>query len=131
MSATVTLKFQVHKGEAASKNIRAPRFSHPGYSQSPEMKDLVGVMGYPIREDGTNEAENLTAHPGTTVHVPKGIEHSITNTGGEPLSFLETTSPPGFQEAFRRLRQLSDPTPEDVVRIAAEHDILISSGDTQ
>ena len=60
MSASVTLKFQVHKGEAASKNIRAPRFSHPGYSQSPDMKDLVGVMGYPIREDGTNEAENLT-----------------------------------------------------------------------
>ncbi len=75
--------------------------------------------------------EEIEAHPGTTVHVPKGIEHSITNTGGEPLSFLETTSPPGFQEAFRTLRQLSDPTPEDVARIAAEHDILISSGDTQ
>ena len=63
MSATVTLKFQVHKGEAAKKNIRAPRFSHSGYFQTPEMaspKDFVGVMGYPIREDGTNEAENLT-----------------------------------------------------------------------
>ena len=63
MSASVTLKFQVHKGEAASKNIRAPRFSHPGYFQTPEMaspKNFVGVMGYPIREDGTNEAENLT-----------------------------------------------------------------------
>ncbi|TFH24500.1 MAG: cupin domain-containing protein [Myxococcales bacterium] len=69
--------------------------------------------------------EEVDARPGTTVHVPKGIEHGITNTGNEPLSFLETTSPPGFQETFRKLSQLSKPTPEDVARIAAEHDILI------
>jgi formamidase len=63
MAATVTLRFQVHKGVAAKNNIRAPRFSHPDYFHTPEMaspKDFVAVMGYPIREDGTNEAENLT-----------------------------------------------------------------------
>ena len=41
------------------------------------------------------------------------------------MSFLETTTPPGFQETFRKLGQLSDPHPEEIGHIAAEHDILI------
>ena len=70
----------------------------------------------------------IDAIPGTTIHVPKGVKHGIANAGEEPLSFLETTSPPGFQETFRRLSQLSDPQPEQVAQIAAEYDILIDSG---
>ena len=70
----------------------------------------------------------INAVPGTTIHVPKGVRHGIANTGEEPLSFLETTSPPGFQETFRRLSQLSDPQPEQIGQIAAEYDILIDSG---
>ncbi len=71
----------------------------------------------------------IDAIPGTTIHVPKGVRHGIANTGEEPLSFLETTSPPGFQETFRRLSQLSDPQPEQIGQIAAEFDILIDSGE--
>ena len=70
----------------------------------------------------------IDAVPGTTIHVPKGVRHGIANTGDEPLSFLETTSPPGFQETFRRLSQLSDPQPEQIGQIAAEYDILIDVG---
>ena len=70
----------------------------------------------------------IDAVPGTTIHVPKGVRHGIANTGEEPLSFLETTSPPGFQETFRRLSQLSDPQPEQIGQIAAEYDILIDAG---
>jgi mannose-6-phosphate isomerase-like protein (cupin superfamily) len=62
--------------------------------------------------------------PGT----PRSIAHGIANTGDESLSFLETTSPQGFQEAFRRLSQLSDPQPEQIGQIAAEYDILIDVG---
>jgi mannose-6-phosphate isomerase-like protein (cupin superfamily) len=69
----------------------------------------------------------IDAVPGTTLHVPKGVRHGIANGGEEPLSFLETTSPPGFQETFRRLSQLSDPQPEQIGQIAAEFDILIDS----
>ena len=71
----------------------------------------------------------VQACPGTTVHVPKGIKHGITNTSAEPLSFLETTSPSGFQELFRKLNQLSSPSAEEVVRIASEYDVLIDAGD--
>ena len=74
----------------------------------------VSIAGYEI-----------DAVPGTTVHVPRSIAHGIANTGDESMSFLETTSPPGFQEAFRRLSQLSEPDPEDIARIAADHDIHI------
>jgi mannose-6-phosphate isomerase-like protein (cupin superfamily) len=72
----------------------------------------------------------IDAKPGTTVHVPKRIAHGIANTGDEPLSVLETTSPPGFQEIFRKLSQLSEPTPEDIARIGAEHDIIVHPGET-
>ena len=59
----------------------------------------------------------IQAEPGTTVHVPKGVDHGIANTGDSPLSFLEVTTPPGFQEAFRSMSQLSDPTPEKIAKI--------------
>ena len=67
----------------------------------------------------------VDAGPGTMVHVPKGIAHSVSNTGKEPLSILETTSPPGFQELFRKLAKLSEPRPEDIARIGSEHDIVV------
>jgi mannose-6-phosphate isomerase-like protein (cupin superfamily) len=72
--------------------------------------------------------KEIDAIPGTTIHVPKGVRHGIANTGEKPLSFLETTSPPGFQEAFRKLSQLSDPQPDEIGQIVAEYDILIDSG---
>jgi mannose-6-phosphate isomerase-like protein (cupin superfamily) len=44
----------------------------------------------------------VEASPGAAVHVPKGTVHSVTNTGDEPLTILEATSPPGFQEKEAR-----------------------------
>lgn len=63
MAATVSLKFRVHSGQASRHHIRAPRFSHGGYFHQPEWaapKNFIGTMGFPIRDDGTNESENLT-----------------------------------------------------------------------
>jgi mannose-6-phosphate isomerase-like protein (cupin superfamily) len=70
----------------------------------------------------------VEAGPGFTVHVPKGVAHSIANTGDEPLSILEITSPPGFQEIFRKMHALSEPDAEDIARIGAEHDITVHPG---
>ena len=75
--------------------------------------------------------QEIDVSPGTTIHVPKGVRHGIANTGQEPLSFLETTTPPGFQETFRRLSQLSNPRPEEIGQIAAEYDILIDPGENE
>ena len=63
MGATAAVRFQIHKGEAARHNIRFPRFAHPGYFASPEWAvpmNFIATMGMPIREDGTQEGEDLT-----------------------------------------------------------------------
>ena len=62
MAATVSLRFQIHKGEASRKNITAPRFSHSGFFSDPQLsvpKNFIGTMGMPLRKDGSNDAENL------------------------------------------------------------------------
>jgi len=62
MAATVSMKFHVHKGEAAKKNIKAPRFSHSGFFTDPKFaapKNFIGTMGMPLKTDGSNDAENL------------------------------------------------------------------------
>jgi mannose-6-phosphate isomerase-like protein (cupin superfamily) len=74
---------------------------------------------------GEHEVE---ATPGTTVHVPRGVEHGIANSEDTPLSFLEATTPPGFQEAFRAMGRLAEPTPEAIAEVAGHHDILIARG---
>src|SRR5215831_8839570 len=63
MGATVALRFRVLQGAAATRAMRAPRFSHPGYFTAPEWaapQRFVAAMGMPIRDDGTNDGENLT-----------------------------------------------------------------------
>jgi mannose-6-phosphate isomerase-like protein (cupin superfamily) len=70
----------------------------------------------------------VDANPGLTVHVPKGVAHGIANAGDTPLSFLEVTTPPGFQGAFRAMSRLDEPTPEAIAEVAGQHDILIAGG---
>ena len=63
MGATVGVRFSVHKGEAERKKIKTPRFSHPGYFLPPESsvpRNFTATVGYPIREDGTQEGEDVT-----------------------------------------------------------------------
>ncbi len=63
MGATVAVRFQVHKGEAARRNIKWPRFAHRGYFLPPQWaapRRFIATMGMPVRDDGVNEGENLT-----------------------------------------------------------------------
>ena len=63
MGATAVVRFRVHQGEAARRNIRWPRFAHPGYFLPPEWaapRNFIATMGMPVREDGTQEGGDLT-----------------------------------------------------------------------
>jgi formamidase len=63
MGATAAVRFTIHQGEAARKNIRWPRFAHPGYFAAPEWavpRNFIATMGMPFRDDGTQEGEDLT-----------------------------------------------------------------------
>jgi len=63
MGATAVVRFQVHPGEAARRNIRWPRFAHPDYFIAPQWaapRNFIATTGMPVREDGTQEGEDLT-----------------------------------------------------------------------
>jgi formamidase len=63
MGATPVVRFRVLKGTQGQRALRGPRFSHAGYFAPPEWaspKGFVATMGMPIRDDGTNDGENLT-----------------------------------------------------------------------
>ena len=63
MGATVSVRFKLHKGEAARKNIRWPRFSRTDYFIDPQWaapKNFIATMGMPVTDDGVNDGENLT-----------------------------------------------------------------------
>jgi formamidase len=63
MGATAVVRFRLHEGEAARHNIRWPRFAHPGYFAAPEWaapRNFIATMGMPIRDNGTQEGEDLT-----------------------------------------------------------------------
>ena len=67
MGATVAVRFRVHAGVAAERNIRFPRFSHSDYFLNPVWavpQQFVATMGMPIRDDGTQGDGdlNLAAH---------------------------------------------------------------------
>ena len=62
MGATVTVRFALHKGEAARTGMRFPRFSHSGYFLPPEWAspyNFIATTGMPIRADGTQEGGDL------------------------------------------------------------------------
>ena len=63
MGATATLRLNLLKGEANAKGIRFPRFAHAGFFADPGWaapRNFTATVGYPLREDGTQEGEDLT-----------------------------------------------------------------------
>jgi formamidase len=63
MGATVAVRFRIHAGEAARRNIRWPRIAHPGYFLAPEWaapRNFIATTGMPIRDDGSQEAGDVT-----------------------------------------------------------------------
>lgn len=62
MGATAIVRFHIHAGDAARKNIRWPRFSHPGHFLHPDWavpRNFIATMGMPVHEDGTQEDADL------------------------------------------------------------------------
>lgn len=63
MSATVVVRFHIHRGEAARHRIRWPRFAHPDYFSRAEWavpRNFIATVGMPVSDDGTNDGGNVT-----------------------------------------------------------------------
>lgn len=70
--------------------------------------------------------QEMEVHPGTTVYVPRQMWHGFTNSGTEPLCVFETTSPPGPENAFRELSQLSPSSNMDtLLEIASKYGVRL------
>jgi formamidase len=64
MAATCSVRFAVHRGEAARRNIRWPRFARNDAVADPSSatpRRFTATMGMPVDDDGTNHAEDLTS----------------------------------------------------------------------
>jgi mannose-6-phosphate isomerase-like protein (cupin superfamily) len=69
----------------------------------------------------TLDDKEMEVSPGTIVYVPRQVWHGITNMGTEPLYILETTSPPGPENAFRELGQIAATSDQEtLIAIAAK-----------
>ncbi|MCE2462822.1 MAG: acetamidase/formamidase family protein [Dehalococcoidia bacterium] len=63
MGATAVVRFRIHDGEAGRQNNPSPRISQPENFVRPQWaapRNFIATMGMPVREDGTQEGEDLT-----------------------------------------------------------------------
>jgi formamidase len=63
MAATLHVRFQVRKGEAAEKGIRHPRFTREDYYLSPEFaapRRFTATTGISVTRDGVGHSEDVT-----------------------------------------------------------------------
>jgi formamidase len=63
MNATLHVRFQVHKGEAARKRIRDPRFSREDYYLPPEFaapRRFYATTGISVTRDGIDQSEDVS-----------------------------------------------------------------------
>jgi formamidase len=63
MNATLHVRFQLRKGEAAQKGIRYPRFTRQDYSLPPEFaapKRFTATTGISVTRDGVDRSEDIS-----------------------------------------------------------------------
>ena len=89
IGATVSLRFNLHRGEAARHKIRWPRYAYPmgRDGDATSRGGRIATIGVPIRDDGRQEGEDLTprgaqrapqhdrASAGAWLHARAGLRH--------------------------------------------------------
>lgn len=98
---------------------------HPGAAIPNHFHKQAEQILYFIKGEGQASlmGESTTVSAGTLLHIPKGAEHSVSNTGKNDLSFLEITTPPGFEGAFRQINTYENPEPEEIAKACSDNDI--------
>jgi quercetin dioxygenase-like cupin family protein len=73
----------------------------------------------------------ITAPPGTTVHIPPGVEHAVVLPEGRSGKLLMIFQPAGFDRFLKQLSALSEAEPADEKRLNAlsrDYDIVELGG---
>lgn len=70
--------------------------------------------------------ETMEATAGACLFLPRGIPHTFKNTGAASGRLLVTMSPPGFEEFFVGVDELSQagpPAPDEILALARRFDL--------
>lgn len=71
------------------------------------------------------DGREMQATRGDTVRLPMGEPHGIFNKSGADATALFWVAPSGsLRELFQRIHDLPEQTPDAVVALAAEHDVV-------
>ena len=82
------------------------RHNHP---DAEEILYVLSGSGEQMLDDG----EPFPISPGDTIHVPKAVFHSTTNTGWSPMRLLALYSPGGAEKALTELPDFKEVPPEE------------------
>lgn len=108
------------------------------HERTEEISYFVAGQGVvEVFEDG--ERQEVPVRAGHVWYVPPGAWHGLRNTGETPLELVFATVPneeQGLLSFFRRIgvKPGQEPerlSPEDLARIAAEHDLILRRGTEQ
>lgn len=118
LGQTYTLKQRSEHSMAWHANFPPDTFVPP-HTHSTQDEFIYVLSGqYTIWMDGHEQLAN----PGDLVCMPKGIPHGILNKGKVNATSLFWVAPTrGLEQLFQRIHLVPDP--QEVVRIAAEHEV--------
>jgi len=84
------------------------RHNHPNCE---EILYVISGKGHQIVELENGKVEDDIG-PGLLVHIPPGIYHSTTNIGSEPMNLFAVYAPPGPENKFRKMKDVTIEPPE-------------------
>ncbi len=107
------------------------------HDKTEEFAYILSGQGAAVVVDDDGEEVELPIAAGYAWYNPRGAWHAVRNTGSTPLSLVFTTIPnekKGLLAFFRRIsvepgREPVVLAPEDLERIASEHDMILRSSD--
>ncbi len=67
--------------------------------------------------------DEVTVNAGSLLVKPRGQWHTFWNAGDGQVRVLEIISPGGFEQAFRELSALEEPTPDAVTKLGARYGV--------
>jgi quercetin dioxygenase-like cupin family protein len=106
--------------------VAQPGFAGPPPHRHRHLHDmfyvLEGVLTARLGE------ETLELETGSFVCIPPGTVHTFSNTGEEPVRFLNFNTPAGWENYMRDLGELlgsGNPTPAEIGTVASRYDFEV------
>jgi mannose-6-phosphate isomerase-like protein (cupin superfamily) len=90
-----------------AEHTMPPMFTGPPPHIHDEMDHCFYILEGSVRF--VVRGEELSAIPGSFVHIPRGVPHAFGNPAESPNRFLEINTPAGFERYYRELAEACPP----------------------